>query len=115
MCEVCAVFGIGAHWVDAAGAEEDALPARDIQDHRKDRARRLSLLNALSAPRGVRVSDWDGEAYCLEDASGRSCVVPNLSALWRGVESMSGTLLDPLARDFLPGHSKWSGSYRESN
>jgi hypothetical protein len=115
MCEVCAVFGVGEHWVDTAPVDEEQLAARGIQGHRSVRARRLRLLNVVVAPRGVRIIDWDGEAYCVEDSQGRSCVVPDLSSLWRDVERMSGRLFDPLARDFLPGIPKWSGSYRESN
>lgn len=107
MCEVCAVFGISEHWVDSARIDEHLLAASNIQGHRSERTQRLALLNALAAPHDIRINDWDGEAYCVEDIQGRTRIASDLSTLWRTIEQMSAAVFDPLARDFLPGDVQW--------
>lgn len=99
MCEVCAVFGIGDHWTDAASLASPAFPAADIQRFRAERKRRLRLVNALIAHLGATCADWDGESLVLTDAKGRMDVVPDLATLWTRLERMTGARLDPLAAD----------------
>jgi len=103
MCEVCAVFGVGSHWAESARLSNLRFPARDIQRHRQERRRRFDLLRALVRPHGLDVRDWDGEAFCVEDAHGRSEVVPDLSHFWACAEKFSGAGLDPLDPAFADG------------
>lgn len=102
MCEVCAIFGVGDHWTDAAAVSNPAFPADDIQKFRAARRRRLALVNRLINPLGLDCTDWDGESLALTDATGRTEVVPDLAELWPRVERMTGRLLDPLAPELLP-------------
>jgi hypothetical protein len=115
MCEVCAVFGVGAHWSDAAAHISDTEIAGGILSLRGERRRRLDLINRLLSSGRMSVSDWDGESYCLEDSAGRTRVVADLSMLWNVAEEMSGRAFDPLASNFIPELQKWSASYRELN
>jgi len=103
MCEVCAVFGVGSHWTESARLSNLKYPAQDIQRHRKERGRRFDLLRALIAPYGLNVRDWDGEAFCVEDAQGRAEIVSDLSRFWSCVEKFSRADLDPLDPAFTPG------------
>lgn len=102
MCEVCAVFGIGTHWADAAARADARLPAQDIARYRSERRHRLALINALTAAGGIEISDWDGEAFWVADRSGRGERAADLGAVWRVAERLSGQQFDPLAASF-PG------------
>lgn len=96
MCDVCAVFGIGDHWTEAAKLADGMFPARDIQRHRRHRRERLALVNRLLAPVGLTCDDWDGEAFVLYDPAGRMRIAATLPELWKEAEALSGRLLDPL-------------------
>jgi len=101
MCEVCAIFGIGEHWVESAPLVPAEFPAIEIQSHRVERRRRIELLNAWLLRTGVTVQDWDGEAFSVEDNSGRRRIASDLSTLWPAVEALAGRPFDPLA-DEMP-------------
>ena len=96
MCEVCAIFGVSAHWADAApiGVAIDTAPA--IQGHRIERRRRIQILNDWVASRDVVVQDWDGEAFSVQAPDGRMRIGADLSALWPVIELLSGAKFDPL-------------------
>lgn len=96
MCEVCAIFGVSAHWTDAApiGASTDA--AHSIQRHRTERRRRIEILNGWLASHDVTVTDWDGEAFAVQAPNGSMRIAPDLSALWPLIEALSGAAFDPL-------------------
>jgi hypothetical protein len=115
MCEVCAVFGVSQHWIDAADPMGSQNVATGILENRGERSKRLQLINRILRSAGLMASDWDGEAYSVEDAQGRRKIAPDLSALWRVAEELGQTHLDPLEADFLRTTSPWSDSYRASN
>ena len=96
MCEVCAIFGVSAHWADAAPIGVSTNVARAIQGHRSERRRRIDILNDWLAPRDVTVQDWDGEAFVVQTSDGRMRVAPDLSTLWPVIEALSGASFDPL-------------------
>lgn len=103
MCEVCAVFGIGRHWTDAAARASTHLPAPDISRYRNERRIRIAIVNALIVNTRVVLSDWDGESFVVTDASGRTQHATDLNDVWRAVERLSGQRLDPLADNFPHG------------
>ena len=96
MCEVCAVFGIGEHWAEVAPHSERAFIADSIVRNRVERRRRIALLNVWLAPSQVSVSDWDGEAFAVEDQVGRRRIAADLSALWPAIDAMTCAPFDPL-------------------
>jgi hypothetical protein len=96
MCEVCAIFGVGEHWAESAPRGTGDLPATAIQNHRGERRRRIEILNEWLAEGRVTVHDWDGEAFFVEDGSGRRRIAADLSALWPAIEALAGRLFDPL-------------------
>lgn len=96
MCEVCAVFGIGRHWSEGGARADARRPSPDIVRHRMERRRGIALLNRLLRDAGLRLRDWDGEAYWIERADGRGERVADLNALWRVAEKLAGRPIDPL-------------------
>lgn len=107
MCDVCAVFGIGDHWTDAAKLADGRFPARDIQRHRRHRRERIALMNSLLAPFAVSCEDWDGDGFVLHDRTGRRRIAPSLADLWREAEALAGRELDPLTLNFAEGRPAW--------
>ena len=99
MCEVCAVFGVSEHWIDAADPMGSQNVAAGILENRGERSKRLQLINRILRSAGLMASDWDGEAYSVEDAQGRRKIAPDLSALWRIAEEL-GAAHDPAV--FVP-------------
>lgn len=97
MCEVCAIFGAGEHWSDFGRQRNERFPFEDIRHYRRERRRRVALLNRLLGPRGLTVEEWDGEALQVGEAAGRTMLAPTLSDVWRAVDALSGAPLDPLA------------------
>lgn len=100
MCDVCAVFGVGDHWTDAAKLSRGLFPAKDIQRHRRHRRERIGLMNRLIEPVGLSCEDWDGDGFLLCDRAGRSRVAASLAEFWREAEALSGRVLDPLTARF---------------
>ena len=99
MCEVCAIFGVGEHWAESAPSQEHVVPALDIQRHRQARRDRISLLNQWLEGEHVRVRDWDGEAFAVEDDGGRRRIASDLSSLWGAIEALAGRAFDPLSEE----------------
>lgn len=91
MCGLCGAFGVENHWTVAPSSMSD-----DVAERRRIRARRISLANRILAIRRLRVEDFQGSSYVLCSPTGRQEVVQDLGALWRLVEDMTGTALDPL-------------------
>ncbi len=102
MCEVCAVFGIGRHWTDAASRADARLPAPDIVDYRAERRRRITLINALVAGAGIAVSDWDGETFWVADETGRGERARDLAEVWPIAERLARATFDPLDEGLVP-------------
>lgn len=107
MCDVCAVFGIGDHWTDAAKLSRGLFPARDIQRHRRHRRERIGLMNRLIAPAGLSCEDWDGDAFLLTDRAGRTRIAASLAEFWREAEALAGCEFDPLALRLEGGEPIW--------
>ena len=105
MCEVCAIFGAGEHWSDFARMRNDRFPFGEIQAYRRERKRRIEILNRLIAPLDLSCEDWDGEALSIIDRHGRSRIAPTLTDVWPAIEALSGRTIDPLAMEVAePAH-----------
>jgi hypothetical protein len=45
---------------------------------------------------GLSLADWQGTAYLLSSATGRTEIIDNLGHLWAAAEAMLGRACDPL-------------------
>jgi len=68
---------------------------------RRERQWRITLANALLAPLRLRLDDFQGTAYTLSNATGRTEVLDNLADLWPLAERLSGRPIDPLDPAYL--------------
>lgn len=106
MCEVCAHFGAGEHWSDHGRPRDIMQPFPDIRHYRRERARRIAFINALVEGAGCTCSDWDGDAFEVTDALGRSVIAPSLNDLWPAIEKLSGKRIDPLSPAFIGAYAR---------
>ena len=49
----------------------------------------------------LSLTDWQGRAYLLSTATGKTEVIETLAHLWPAAERLSGRSFDPLDPDFL--------------
>jgi hypothetical protein len=89
MCALCGVLGGPEHWADT--------PTSDPHARRRERARRVQAANRVLAEYSMQLADWQGSAYLLSTATGKTELVENLAHLWATAERLSGRACDPLA------------------
>jgi len=61
-----------------------------------ERADRVALLNMVLSNVSVRVSDWGGSSYILENGAGNSRSAYNLMEIWEKADELSARLVDPI-------------------
>jgi hypothetical protein len=101
MCALCGVLGGSDHWADAVARPGVFTRAADPLERRRERARRVNAANRILAHYQMNVADWQGTAFVLSTATGKSEMVENLSHMWSVAERLSGRLCDPLDAGLL--------------
>jgi hypothetical protein len=96
MCALCGVLGGSDHWADAAARPGVFTRVADPLERRRERARRVAATNRILAHYAMNLADWQGSAFVLTTATGKTEMVDNLSHLWSVAERLSGRALDPL-------------------
>jgi hypothetical protein len=94
------------HWAERTdeGAERGGVRVEDDQRRRarrRERTRRVRLVNRVLAHHRLVLQDWDGRLYLLRDAKGRSATVADLGSLWMVAAGLAGHRLDPLEPQLL--------------
>ena len=87
MCSLCGDRSTRPHWTEAGGD--------DPAERRRERAARLVAARALLAPRGLTLTDWQGQ-YMVGNGRGGSIVVGDLGGCWVAAERLLGRPVDPL-------------------
>lgn len=100
MCLICGELQTHIHWTElrpGVGASEIAEAGGEAEKtRRRDRIRRITLLNQVLSLFGLMVSDWEGVSYVLSNRKGDALLLRDLGALWSAVEKMIGRPIDPL-------------------
>lgn len=97
MCALCGVIGGNPHWTDGSPRPGAYHRAATTPERRRERQERVRLANRVLRPFGMTLADWQGSAFLLSTATGKSEVVEDLSHLWAVAERLSGRACDPLA------------------
>jgi hypothetical protein len=100
VCSLCAVLGRSDHWTDAAGRPEFERLGRKVT-RRAERERRVDLLNVILASQGLRVLDWGGNSFVIEDRAGKSENAYSLNAIWSAADRLGHRPIDPLDEEIL--------------
>lgn len=96
MCALCGVLGGSDHWTDAAARPGVYSRVADPLQRRRERIRRVHVANRVLAHYRMQLADWQGSAFVLSTATGKTAIVDNVSHLWAVAEQLSGQRCDPL-------------------
>lgn len=96
MCALCGVLGGTDHWMDAVARPGVYSRTADPLQRRRERARRVILANHVLAHYQMQLVDWQGTAFVLSTATGKTEIVDNFTHLWTAAEQLSGRPCDPL-------------------
>lgn len=92
MCGICGSSGGDFHWSSSL-----ALADAEPHEFRRQRRYRISVLNKLLGPLGVRVEDFQNRSLLVSGATGATEIVEDLAQLWIAVDLISKPeQLDPL-------------------
>jgi hypothetical protein len=101
MCALCGVIGGNMHWTDGSPRSGAYRPAATTPERRRERQHRIAIANRVLKPFGMTLADWQGSAFLLSTATGKSEMVDDLSHLWIVAERLAGRSCDPLAPDTI--------------
>lgn len=102
MCLVCGNLTGRPHWTEGRPGSRDGGGLDDESCRRRDRYRRIRLLNRVLGDRRLSVHDECGATrYLLTNGRGSTEVLEHLGQLWTEVERLAGSALDPLDERLL--------------
>jgi hypothetical protein len=98
MCALCGVLGGPEHWTDAV-----ARPGifTDAGARRRERMNRVAAANRVLSHYRMNLADWQGSAFVLSTATGKTEIVDNLAHLWMAAERLLGRSCDPLDEELI--------------
>ena len=97
MCALCGVIGGNPHWTDGSPRPGAYNRVATSPERRRERQNRVAIANRVLAAFGMKLADWQGSAFLLSTATGKSEMVEDLSHLWIVAEKLAGRACDPLA------------------
>jgi hypothetical protein len=101
MCALCGVLGGSEHWTDAVARPGVFTRNVDPAARRRERMNRVAEANRVLAYYGMTLADWQGNAFVLSTATGKTEMINNLSHLWMAAERLAGRACDPLDPDLI--------------
>jgi hypothetical protein len=100
MCVLCTGSVLQVHWTDRKNSGLDESMVQKAGETGRSRIRerhiRIRQSNKILGVYGLKLSDWTGSKYILNDKKGRTEIVQDLGALWTVVEKLLGKAIDPL-------------------
>ena len=101
MCALCGVLGGPEHWTDAVARPGVFTRNTDAASRRRERTSQVAAANAILKHYRVSLADWQGTAFVLSTATGKTEIVDNLGHLWTAVERLTGKPCDPLDAELI--------------
>ena len=96
MCALCGVLGGSEHWTDAVARPGVFTRNTDALTRRRERMNRVASANRILRQYRMTLADWQGTAFVLSTATGKTEIVDNLTHLWAAAEKLLGRPCDPL-------------------
>jgi hypothetical protein len=96
MCALCGVLGEAEHWTDPVGRPGVFTRNTDAASRRRERISQVAAANRVLKHYRVSLADWQGTAFVLSSATGKTEIVDNLGHLWAAAERLTGKPCDPL-------------------
>jgi hypothetical protein len=101
MCALCGVLGATEHWTDAVARPGVFTRNTDAASRRRERMNRAAAANRVLKHYGMNLADWQGSAFVLSTATGKTEIVDNLAHLWMAAERLLGRPCDPLDEELV--------------
>jgi hypothetical protein len=101
MCALCGVLGGAEHWTTAAARPGVFTRNTDAAARRRERTSQVAAANRVLKHYRVSVADWQGTAFVLSTATGKTEIVENLGHLWTAAERLTGRPCDPLDTEMI--------------
>jgi hypothetical protein len=101
MCALCGVLGGAEHWTEATARPGVFTHNTDTVSRRRERISQVAAANRVLKYYRVSLADWQGTAFVLSTATGKTEIVDNLGHLWPAVERLAGKPCDPLGAELI--------------
>ncbi|GAA9528532.1 hypothetical protein UBN36_04720 [Helicobacter pylori] len=113
MCVLCGELISSFHWTDrtyGSGSyenenlkEPNALIStnENARERKRERLKRVGLLNKILAFYGLKMDDWQGAKFVLCDKKGQSVMVNDLGDLWDKAQNLAKKEMDALDSNLL--------------
>jgi hypothetical protein len=101
MCALCGVLGGPEHWTDAVARPGVFTRNTDAVSRRRERMNRVTAANRVLKHHRMTLADWQGSAFVLSTATGKTEIVDNLAHLWSTAERLLGQPCDPLDAELI--------------
>ena len=101
MCALCGALGGAEHWTSAAARPGVFTRNTDTASRRRERVHQVAAANRVLKHHRISLADWQGSAFVLSTATGKTEIVDNLGHLWTAVERLTGKACDPLDVDLI--------------
>ncbi|HLJ64119.1 MAG TPA: hypothetical protein VKT70_08445 [Stellaceae bacterium] len=101
MCALCGVLGGAEHWTAAAARPGVFTRNTDAASRRRERIGQVAAANRILKHYRVGAADWQGTAFVLSTATGKTEIVDNLGHLWTAAERLTGKPCDPLDAELI--------------
>jgi len=109
MCALCGVIGGNPHWTDGSPRPGAYNRVATTPERRRERQSRVAVANQVLQAFGMKLADWQGAAFLLSTATGKSEMVDDLGHLWIVAEKLAGRTCDPLAPETIAFLEKRDG------
>ncbi len=101
MCALCGLLGGSEHWTDAVARPGVFTRNTDAASRRRERMNRVTAANRVLKHYRMNLADWQGTAFVLSTATGKTEIVDNLAHLWMTAERLLGQPCDPLDEELI--------------
>jgi hypothetical protein len=101
MCALCGVLRGAEHWTAAAPRPGVLTRNTDPASRRRERMKQVAAANRVLKHYGMTLADWQGSAFVLATATGKTEIVDNLVHLWIAAERLLGRSCDPLDTELI--------------
>ena len=101
MCALCGVLDGSEHWTDAIARPGVFTRNTDAASRRRERLNRVAAANRVLKHYRMTLADWQGSAFVLSSATGKTEIVDNLAHLWTAAERLLDRPCDPLDAELI--------------
>jgi hypothetical protein len=101
MCALCGVLGGADHWTDPVVRPGVFTRSIDPASRRRERASQVAAASRVLKHYRVSLADWQGTAFIISTATGKTEIVDNLGHLWTAAERLTGQPCDPLDAELV--------------